>query len=195
LPDITKILIGQSDAVVNFWYLTVPLLSPIAAIILIMEYGDAVGWRLASQRLLGGFVARVYTPDLLRSLSHAVAAEQNLEVTLEGILHSSAAPELKNRLKSVLLELQQGMPCWNELGQHGFLRGGEVALLETAEKAGNLDWTLNAIADAIERRWSYRMYALMETYSPIVVLVPGFIVGFVVISLFMPLIKLLNDLS
>jgi len=40
-----------------------------------------------------------------------------------------------------------------------------------------------------------RVESLVSLLEPIMVVVLGLIVGFIVIALFMPLIKLLNDLS
>jgi len=89
----------------------------------------------------------------------------------------------------------QGEPAWQQFQRQGILHPCEVVLLESAEKVGNLPWTLNAIANSIERRWSYRIRALLEFFEPMVTLMVSMVVAFIVISLFLPLVKLLTDLS
>ena len=54
---------------------------------------------------------------------------------------------------------------------------------------------LYKVADVYDEEVEVRVEALVSLLDPIVVVVLGLIVGFIVIALFMPLIKLLNDLS
>ncbi|MBT6495352.1 MAG: hypothetical protein HOL01_12445, partial [Planctomycetaceae bacterium] len=71
----------------------------------------------------------------------------------------------------------------------------ETALLSAAERAGNLDWALRRTADNVDSRISFRFNALVEFVRPVLMLLYAGVVGTVVVGLFMPLVKLLNDLS
>ena len=51
------------------------------------------------------------------------------------------------------------------------------------------------MADVYDEEVEVRVESLVSLLEPIMVVVLGLIVGFIVIALFMPLIKLLNDLS
>ncbi|MGV2336494.1 MAG UNVERIFIED_CONTAM: type II secretion system F family protein [Planctomycetaceae bacterium] len=54
---------------------------------------------------------------------------------------------------------------------------------------------LYKVADVYDEEVEVRVESLVSLLEPIMVVVLGLIVGFIVIALFMPLIKLLNDLS
>jgi type IV pilus assembly protein PilC len=51
------------------------------------------------------------------------------------------------------------------------------------------------IADVYDEEVSVLVDGLVSLLEPMMVVILGFIVGFIVIALFMPLVKLLNDLS
>ena len=113
----------------------------------------------------------------------------------DGLLSSSIPTTLKHRSLSMKNELLQGVSCWQTLRNKWFINRREATLLDSAERVGNLPWTLNAIADSLDRRWSYRVRAAIQFVGPALTVAFGFLIAFVVISLFLPLIKLLHELS
>lgn len=195
LPDSTKFLISTSDSFFNIALIIQPLLYIPLIIIVIMGFAEIHGWRAVTRRILGWLSVRPYTAELLRALAQSVSGQVPLPVALEKLNLASGSVLLHKRLTAVRVGIESGASCWNELSRQGFLTTREAVLLECAEAVGNLPWTLNAIADNLERRWTFRMYAVLEMFGPIVVLVLGFVVGLVAIAFFMPLVKLLNDLS
>ena len=70
-----------------------------------------------------------------------------------------------------------------------------VNMVDVGEETGALDTMLYKVADVYEEEVEVLVEALVKMLEPIMVVVLGFAVGFIVIALFMPLIKLLNDLS
>ena len=77
----------------------------------------------------------------------------------------------------------------------GLITRPESTLLKSAQDAGNLPWALNQLADSLERRFAFRWMTTLEFLQPAVVLFMGFVTLFICLGMFMPLIKLLNDLS
>ena len=72
---------------------------------------------------------------------------------------------------------------------------GEAVLLEAAQRLGNLPWALRETADNIRRRRNHRNDVLLELARPVALVCFGLIVGSFALAFFMPLVKLLNDLS
>jgi len=70
-----------------------------------------------------------------------------------------------------------------------------VNMVDVGEETGALDNMLYKVADVYDEEVSVLVDGLISMLEPIMVVVLGLIVGFIVIALFMPLIKLLNDLS
>lgn len=195
LPSMTKILIQLADNLLSFWYVILMMFLLLLTAVVIGAFADFHGWRVVSRYLIGRWSARIHTPPLLRSVSHAVAAGRPLDQAFQLLAGSSSSWLLQHRSEAIHLAIQQGLPCWQQLRRQHFLRQSEVVLLESAEQIGNLPWALNAIADAIERRWSYRLYAAVQLLGPLVIVMLGILVAFFAFSFFLPLVKLLNDLS
>ncbi len=195
LPQMTIALIGGSDTVVNYWYLAFPLVYVVIAAIVTVAMAHVYGWRELWQRWAGRWFIRPHASDVLRSLASTVELGAPIERGLDPFVSSRGPILLQRRVAAIRLGLGQGLSCWELLAQERFLKPNEIALIETAQRAGNLPWALRALADSLDRRWLYRLKATLELLRPAAILVLGVLVGFVAIAMFLPLIKLLNDLS
>ena len=70
-----------------------------------------------------------------------------------------------------------------------------VNMVDVGEETGALDNMLYKVADVYDEEVSVLVEGLINLLEPLMVVVLGLIVGFIVIALFMPLVKLLNELS
>lgn len=81
------------------------------------------------------------------------------------------------------------------LRQAKLIRSSDLAILTAAERSGNLEWALEEMADSSIRRLAYRLRLALNVLFPAVLFVFGLFIAFVVISLFMPLVSLIQGLS
>jgi len=70
-----------------------------------------------------------------------------------------------------------------------------VNMVDVGEETGELDVMLYKVADNYDEQVSVLTDSLMSLMEPLLIIVLGLIVGFIVISLFMPLIGLIETLS
>jgi len=70
-----------------------------------------------------------------------------------------------------------------------------VNMVDVGEETGELDTMLYKVADTYDREVEVATDGLMSMLEPLLVMFLGVIVGFIVIALFMPLVKLISDLS
>src|SRR5207237_8507566 len=70
-----------------------------------------------------------------------------------------------------------------------------VNMIDVGEETGDLDTMLNKIADVYEEEVDVLVESLISLLEPIMIVILGFIVGTIVIALFMPLLELLDGLS
>ena len=195
LPGMTVVLINWSNAFVNYWYLASPLIYLTGAAVVVAAMAHYHGWQILWQQWAGRWMVRPHTSDVLRSLAGTVAMGAPLDRGFDPFVSSSGPILLQRRVAAVRLALSQGEPCWERLAREGFLKPKEVALIESAQRAGNLPWALHTLADSLDRRLLFRFSAALELLRPVTILCLGAIVGFVAIAMFLPLVKLLNDLS
>ncbi|MEK6246637.1 MAG: type II secretion system F family protein, partial [Planctomycetales bacterium] len=70
-----------------------------------------------------------------------------------------------------------------------------VNMIDVGEETGELDKMLYKVADVYDEEVDVAVESLVSLLEPLMVVVLGFMVGFIVIALFMPLIKLIQDLA
>ena len=63
------------------------------------------------------------------------------------------------------------------------------------EESGSLDFMLQKIADFYEQEVEAALASLTAALEPIMIVSLGFVVGFIVISMFLPLVKVISSLS
>ena len=70
-----------------------------------------------------------------------------------------------------------------------------VNMIDVGEETGDLDTMLNKIADNYDEEVETLVESLVSLLEPIMIVVLGGIIGFIVIALFLPLISLISKLS
>ena len=197
LPAISIAVIRISDAFVNYWFtLALPIMVyfPVGVCIFV-GMAEYYGWQILLQSLLGRLFVRWHTSDVLRALSQSLAHGIPIDRALAPLVKFSGPFLLRKRLAKALDEIEDGAPCWQMLEKVGILKSQEAVVLESAERTGNLPWALKTLATHIERQRIFRVRTFLEVLQPAMLLPIGIVIAFIAIAFFMPLIKLLNDLS
>jgi len=70
-----------------------------------------------------------------------------------------------------------------------------VHMIGVGEESGSLDFMLQKIADFYEAEVEATLASLTAALEPVLIVFLGFVVGFIVIAMFMPLIKVIEGLS
>jgi type IV pilus assembly protein PilC len=68
-------------------------------------------------------------------------------------------------------------------------------MIDVGEETGDLDKMLLKIADQYDEDVDVAVSGMTHLIEPLMIIILGFCVGFIVISLFLPLIKLMNSLG
>jgi type IV pilus assembly protein PilC len=68
-------------------------------------------------------------------------------------------------------------------------------MIDVGEETGDLDTMLNKIADNYDEEVEALVESLVSLLEPMMIVVLGGIIGFIVIALFLPLITLIQKLS
>ena len=138
------------------------------------------------------FWPRVEIPDLLSNLRLAVLARESVLPVISMLTIYHSRKSIRNKLTQVRAWMENGGTCWQGLEDQKLLKPNETALLESAERLGNLDWVLGETAEMIEKRSEYVVRRRMEFLQPAIIILIGLIVGFYAIGIFMPLVTLIR---
>ena len=75
------------------------------------------------------------------------------------------------------------------------IRRADLAVLQAAQRVGNLPWAMQEMADSARRRFIYRLQAIVQAVFPAVVICFGLMVMFIVVALFLPLVTLIQRMA
>ncbi len=196
LPWVTVLLIDLSDICMRW----MPVLFPtflILSVALLRACGEAYlrGWSETWLAWKLGFGRRAEVPRLLRRLRGAVVAKMPWPAALMPMVLKHPQVEIRGRLERALGRITAGMGVWPALRDVGLLNARDVSLLEMAERANNLEWALAALAESKERSLLHRWQVAQTLSVPVFTVAAGFLVMLICVAFFLPLVKLLNDLS
>ncbi len=195
LPPATETLIDVVIGATDYFYLWAPfVLVPVGGI-LVAGLAQLIGWDRIRVGWFGQFFLRMDTPVILRSLGITVGAKQPLEFGVDRIADRHRRGVVRQRLNNVFYAIKGGDDCWEAMRRQRFITKHERALLQAAQRAGNLSWALSELAGTIERRIVHRLRQLSELLQPVLVLFVGLNVLFICLAFFMPIINLITSLS
>ncbi len=196
LPSVTVLLINLSDMLVRYGVLFMPVFG-ILSLVLLWSCGEAFlsGWSETWLAWRLGYGRQSEIPRLLRRMRGAVVSKMPWPAALQPMVLKHPQGDIRSRLERVLGRVTAGMGVWPAMRDSGLLNARDVSLLEMAERANNLDWALAALAESKERSLVHRWQVLMTLSVPVFTVAAGLMVLLICVGFFMPLVKLLNDLS
>ncbi len=191
LPSSTRLLIYACDWFVTYGWPPLALgVLGLAAFAFLWTVG-VVSWLPPP---LSTFSRRRDTVMLLRAVALATEVNRPVDLALSALAEHHPAATMRNRLRAVLQRMAEGQPWADGLAEQGLLRPAELAVVASAERAGNLTWALRDVAETIERRFALRLQRWLEILVPMLVLAAGAIVMFIMVALFVPLVSLITKL-
>jgi protein transport protein HofC len=194
LPPTTEKMIVFMQTASNYWFIYgwLFVLLMLLLVYAALRYYGMVRWDLPG---LERFGRRLDAAGVLDALALVARQRQPMPEAIAELARTYPRPCVRELLQSAARDAAAGGDWIESLRRRGLLGRAETAVLESAQRAGNLPWAMTETADSLRRRFAYRLQALAQTAFPFVVIVYGMIVGFIVIALFMPLIKLIVDLA
>ncbi|WP_437205401.1 type II secretion system F family protein [Planctomicrobium sp. SH664] len=199
LPGITVVLINMSDNVVNYWYLI-----PVVPISLLIMYklirknktGAYIIDRITLKiPVLGQIVSKSTTARTARTLGTLIASGVPILEALSIARDTAGNEVFRKAFDHIHSSIREGESMAVPLKETRIVDDLVVNMVDVGEETGALDNMLYKVADVYDEEVSVLVEGLINLLEPLMVVVLGLIVGFIVIALFMPLVKLLNELS
>jgi type IV pilus assembly protein PilC len=197
LPLLTRIVLQASDLLRQRWYIVFPL---IAGLIWGgLRYKNSESGRPKWDRFklriplkIGEVVLKVTMARLLRTLATLVAAGVDIIKALD-IAGSTAGNWLVERaLADVRMKVQEGVPIAEPLTNDPLFPPMVSQMIRIGEETGELEQMLSKIADFYEDEVDSAVANLTSIIEPIMMIGVGFMVGIIIISMYLPMFKLMQ---
>jgi type IV pilus assembly protein PilC len=199
LPWITEMLIAVSRWFVRFWYV-LPLF-PVAIwlILKLIRLNRAGAYILDKIKLSlpvsGQIVEKTVVARTMRTLGTLIASGVPILEALAIVRETSMNVVFEECYQRVYESIREGETIAQPMKESRLVDDMVVNMIDVGEETGDLDTMLNKIAEVYDEEVDVLVESLISLLEPIMIVVLGFIVGTIVIALFMPLLALLEGLS
>ncbi len=154
-----------------------------------------VGWITWEPLFVRRLWRRVHTAWILRMLAFLVAQRRPMEQNVRLLSSNYPAAYIAQRLYIATGLIASGQPWCDALVARKLIRPSDAAVLRAAERAGNLEWALEEMAQSNLRRLAFRYRALLNVVFPLVILLFGGVMAVVAASLLFPLFTVIRQLA
>ena len=194
LPLPTMVLIEVSNFLLSFWW--VILLVFFSGIVILKRSKKRPGvhyiWDKLKLRIpvLGPINQKIALARFGRTLGSLVQSGVSLLSSLQivrNIVNNVLIAEVIDRAVD---EIRAGKSLAGSLSQSRWFPSMVVQMISVGEQSGELETMLNKIADTYEREVESNIMALTSMLEPIMILIMGLAVGFVVISILLPIFEM-----
>ncbi|HEY2784732.1 MAG TPA: type II secretion system F family protein [Fimbriiglobus sp.] len=199
LPDMTKILISSSMWMKDYWYV-VPLF-PLGIYLLIKLIRLTRAGNYALDRItlwipvVGGLVEKTIVARTMRTLGTLVSSGVPILEALSIVKDTANNAVFERMFQRVLESIREGDTIADPLRESRLVDAMVVNMIEVGEETGDLDTMLYKVADFYDEEVDTMVKSMISLLEPIMIVFLGLTIGGIVISLFLPLIKLLEGLS
>jgi len=191
LPAISRFLIG-AIAVLSFPLALFLLAIFFLFIYIVFRYLGVITWDLP---LLGRIMRRLHAATVLESLALAAERNQPFTKTIATLARSYPKWSIRWRLQGSLVDVTTGTDWAESLQTRGLISRADRAVLQAAQRVGNLAWALREVADGTRRRTAYRYQAWLQILFPVAVVGMAMVVASFWLAFFLPLIALIQRLT
>ena len=195
LPRSTQLLIDLSDhvvgvsAVILFWV-------GLGMLCLIWQaLRNLVGWSSLPFPVLMHWFPKRDAPEVLRALAGIAREGASIPARLLWLVERPGRPDLGARYQRIADRMNAGDPLSISLEQEGVVTPLQREAVAAGERGGHLEFVLFSLAETLDQREFRNGAYWAELLKPVAIISCAIATAFVAISMFMPLVKLLNELS
>jgi type IV pilus assembly protein PilC len=199
LPMITRISVGMSHFVTGQWYL---MFGIIAGTIVAFKKWKRSSWgryqwdalKLKFPAKIGDVIHKIALARWSRTFSGLVHSGVPLLQALDITATTAGNAHIERAMEDVKKSVQRGGTIGQPLRESKWFPSMVAHMVSVGEETGNLDGMLGKVADFYEDEVAAVIKALTSILEPVMIMVVGGIVGFIVISMYLPLFQLYDNI-
>jgi len=194
LPLITVILLGTVRFLSSFWWAILITIAGVAYYIrryLSTQAGkENFDARLLKMPVFGTLIRMIAVSRFTRTFGTLLQSGVPTLAALDIVKSVVGNTVLANAIAQARENVREGEPIADPLKRSGLFPPVVVQMVAVGEKSGELEKMLLKISDSFDRTVETRLTGLMALLEPVIILVMGLIIGFVVIAIMLPMLQM-----
>jgi type IV pilus assembly protein PilC len=200
LPMITKLTVGASHLVTGQWYFLVA--GAVGGVVGFRKWRKSTWGRPQWDRLrlripfkIGDTVQKIALARWSRTFSALYSAGVPIMQAIEVTGQTAGNAVVEDAMDAVIDSVKSGGSIAAPLKESGIFPAMVAQMIAVGEETGNLDTMLSKVADFYEDEVAAAVKALTSILEPVMIVLVGGIVGFIVIAMYMPMFKVYDSIK
>ncbi len=200
LPLITKFTVNLSSAVTGFWY--VFIFGGIGLVVGFKKWKKSSWGRPQWDRLrlripvnIGKTVQKIALARWSRTFSALYSAGVPIMQAIEVTGTTAGNYVVERAMDDVIASVKSGGSLAAPLKESPIFPGMVTQMIAVGEETGNLDTMLTKVADFYEDEVAAAIKAMTSILEPVMIVLVGAIVGFIVVAMYMPMFKVYDAIQ
>ncbi|MFZ5570488.1 MAG: type II secretion system inner membrane protein GspF [Thermodesulfobacteriota bacterium] len=194
LPLPTRMLLGISSALKTYWWLILVLAAG-AVIITRLMHNNEKGRRMLDRFWLavpiaGPLLRKLAVARFARTLGSLLENGVSMLVALEIVRNIVGNVIIAETVEMAAREVEKGHALGKAIETAETFPYLAIQMIQVGEQSGALETMLNKVADVFETETESSLVALTSLLEPIIILIMGVVVAFIVLSIIMPIIEM-----
>ncbi len=194
LPTATKFLIATSGFILGYWYYLVPAIGGIfwGIHVAVQTTQGRFWWDKAKLRIpLVSLLCRsLYITRSLHTMGALIRSGVPILNTLAITAQITGNVHYKNMWLSVHEDVREGRKICTSLTKHKLMPNNVVQMIRSGEESGNMGLVLKDISEFYARELTSVIKTVTSMIEPIMIIVMGVLVGFIAMSIILPIFKM-----
>lgn len=199
LPMPTKILLAISGAITNYWYIIIAVI--ILILILWKSFLKSPSGRLWFDKLkikipvAGKLLLIISASRFSRTLASLFSSGMPIVKALEIVGGVIGNKYLESRIQDVNEDVRRGVALSAAVKKAAIFPPMLCSMLNIGEESGNLDEILNKTSAFYDEESSNAIQKLISLIEPLLIVFLAVVVGFIVLSIILPIFSLYNSIG
>ena len=199
LPGATRLLLAASNGLVSYWYVWIAI-----PVLLVLGFkgalrNESVAFKIDRIKLAVPVFGPLQRKTIVARFSRTLGTllQSGVPILEALAIVRAAIPNrvLEAAVGDVHASIREGETIARPLGESGVFDDIVVNMIDVGEETGQLDDMLLRVADNFEVEVDTSVNTLFKVLEPVILLVMAVIVGFIVVSLFLPIVKIMDSFS
>ena len=191
LPGPTKLLMAISDALKNYWYIFIIVIG--GALFIIRRYIKTTTGKRQFDKfklkipVVGPSVTKIATSRFTRTLSTLMASGIPIVPAMETSASVTNHQVVIDGMEKVIEDVKKGLSISYLLKNMDFFPPMVISMVGIGEESGSMEDMLSKTADYYDEELDASIQKMLALLEPLLILFMGVIVGFIVISMMLPI--------
>lgn len=199
LPLPTKILLGMSSFIINYWYVLI-----IAVIIIVVFWNmnlksknGRIAWDKFKLKfpVIGKLLLIVESARFSRTLSSLISSGMPIIQALETVDRVITNKYMEERLMDIVGDVRRGLALSYSMKKLKMFPPMLCSMILVGEESGNLDDILNKTAAFYDEESDAAIARMLALLEPVMIVLLALIVGFIVLSIVTPMFSIYESMN